>query len=275
MVNIYKKTLGKISANLITHLFEEKITYFSLDDVVRINSTNIKAAKKLVFDLVKRKVIARIKRGRYIIIPQELGNIDKYIGNYYIAAREVINSSEAYVSFYSAMNYWGMLTQPLLKIFVVSPQRQRVPQALVNILEIIYTQNKHIWGINEEWVTKTDKVRISNIEKTIVDSLAYPIHSGGITEIAKGIWLVKDKIDFQRLCNYVERFNKYVVGKRLGYILEVLNILNHKTKFKLIKFINKRYDLFDPNLPKISVNKNQWHLIDNIGKEAIINLIRY
>ena len=79
-------------------------------------------------------------------------------------------------------------------------------------------------SIKEEWVNSKEKIRISNIEKTIIDCLTYPQYCGGITEIAKGNWIVKDKINFKILLNYVDRHNKNVVAKRLGYLLELLNI---------------------------------------------------
>ena len=55
------------------------------------------------------------------------------------------------------------------------------------------------WGITDEWIKKSEKVKISDIEKTIIDCLAYPEYCGGITEIAKGIWIKKDEIDYKLL----------------------------------------------------------------------------
>lgn len=269
------RTLGKVSAKLITQLYEENKTFFTLDDVIRINRTAHEAAWKLVSNMVKRKIIARLKGGKYLIIPQELGDIDKYIGNWYIAAREVINSPDCYIAFYSAMQHWGMLTQPITKVLVATPQRQFISKEMKDKLVIIFVNKKFIWGIKEDWVTKTEKVRFSDLEKTIIDCLAYPKHCGGITEIAKGIWIVRDKIDYIKLCDYVNKYDKNAVAKRLGYILEILGIDQSGAKSRLKKYIKDRYDLFDPTLPKRILNKNNWRLIDNVGQKTILNLIRY
>lgn len=269
------KTLGKTSAKLITQLFEENKAFFTIKDAIRINNTNINAVKKLVSDLVKRNIIARLKGGKYLIIPQELGKIDNYIGNWYIAAREIVNSTSYYIAFYSAMHHWGMLTQPITKVFVATPQRQFIPKGMKDKLIIISVNKKHIWGIKEDWITRTEKVRISDLEKTIVDCLSYPEHCGGITEIAKGIWIVRDKINYIKLCNYVDKYNKNVVAKRLGYILETLNIREPEVNKRLRCYIKKRYDLFDPVLSKHIINKNNWHLFDNIGHKTILESIKY
>ena len=269
------KTLGKTSANLITQLFEENKTFFTIGDIIRINNTNFNAAKKLISDLAKRKIIARLKGGKYLIIPQELGNIDKYIGNWYIATREVINSPDYYIAFYSAMHHWGMLTQPITKVLVATPKRQFVSKEMKDKLIIIFVNKKFVWGIKEDWVTKTEKIRFSDLEKTIIDCLAYPKHCGGITEIAKGIWISKDKIDYIKLCDYADKYDKNVVAKRLGYVLEILKINQPVVKERFKKYIKDRYDLFDPTLPKQILNKNNWRLIDNVGEKTILNLIKY
>jgi predicted transcriptional regulator of viral defense system len=269
------KTLGKISAKLITQLYDENRTVFALDDVIRIHRTSPETAAKLVFDLVKRKIVYRLKKGKYIIIPQELGSVDKYIGNWYVAGREIVNSPNYYIAFYSAMKYWGMTTQPIFKIFVVTPKRQPVPQAMVEKFSFVYVNKKYIWGVKEVWITKTEKVKISDMEKTIIDALAHPEYCGGMSEIAKGIWLVKEKINFTRLIKYVRKYNKNVVAKRLGYILELLDIKKEDVIIELKKFIRKRYDLFDPTIEKKVVEKNKWRLIENVGREQIRKIISY
>jgi len=173
------------------------------------------------------------------------------------------------------MNHWGMLTQPLLKVFVVTPKRQIVPMQLKDSLTFVYMKEKFIWGINQEWVTQTQKVRISDLEKTILDGLLYPQHCGGITEIAKGIWITRDKIDYDKLGRYVGKYCKNVVAKRLGYILEILEIYTHSLLSFLKQYVKDRYDLLDPTMPNTIKNKNTWRLIDNIGKDQILNIIKY
>lgn len=269
------KTLGRVSAKLITQLYDEGRTIFAVKDVIRINTASHSTAVKLISDLVKRKVIFRLKRGKYIIIPQELGLMDKFVGNWYVASREIANSRLYYIAYYSAMKHWGMATQPILKTFVVTPKRQYPPRSMADKISFIYVDKKHIWGVNREWATKNEKVRVSNIEKTIVDALFHPEYCGGITEIAKGIWLVKDRIDFIRLLEYVKKYDKNVVSKRLGYILDVLGIVENKVTNELKKFVHARYDLFDPTVKKQNIDKNDWRLIDNIGKEQILRVISY
>ncbi len=273
--NNYQRTLGKVSAYLISKLYEENKPIFNISDARNILAKDYNEITDLLSELTKRKVISRLKSGKFLIIPQEIGNIDNYFGNLLVAASEVVNSPDYYIGFYSAMNYWGMLTQPLIKVYVAAPKRQVVPKQLKNHLIFIYIKEKFIWGITDEWVTQTRKVRVSDLEKTILDSLLYPQYCGGITEIAKGIWIVRNKINYDKLEEYVNNYGKNVVAKRLGYILEILEINKQSLALNLRQYIKKRYDLFDPTMPKETKNKNSWRLIDNVGKNQILNIIKY
>lgn len=65
----------------------------------------------------------RLKPGLFILVPFELGREREYLGNPYVAARELAGTPEYYVSHASAMDLHQMVTQPQLAIFVTSPRR--------------------------------------------------------------------------------------------------------------------------------------------------------
>lgn len=269
------KTLGRVSANLIARLYDANKSIFTISDAQHILGKDYNKAIDLLSKLVRRKAITRLKAGKFLIIPQQLGSEEEYVGNWYVAGREVANSPHYYIAFYSAMHYWGMLTQPLLKIFIATPKRQIVPQEMKGKLMFVFVKGRFIWGINEEWVTQSDKVRISDLERTLIDAVAHPQHCGGILETAKGIWLAKNKINHEKLINYVNKYNKNIVAKRLGYIFEILKIGQPVLINQLKKYVKDRYDLFDPTLTKNMLNKNTWRLIDNVGHKRILNAAGY
>jgi len=268
------KTLGRVSANLIVRLYDENHHIFKADDVVRINNTTRATAVKLIHDLIARKIVFRLKNGKYMIIPQELGSTDTYSGNWYIVAREIVNSPSYYIAFYSAMRYWGMTTHPLLKIFVVTPIRQVIPKALKQTVMFVFVDKSKIWGVTSAWVTKTEKTNLSNIEKTIIDAVAHPEYCGGMTEVAKGIWLAKDRIDYKLLLSYVQKYGKNVVAKRIGYILELTEIGPSWLLDALKKYVRLRYDIFDPTMGKRAIKGNSWRLLDNVGAEQIRKILQ-
>jgi len=272
---VAKKTLGPVSANLISSLYTRGKTIFTIRDVENITGLRSNAARDLISKLVKRGIISRIKPGKYIIIPQEIGENISYIGEWYVAAREIVNSPDYYISHYSAMDIHNMLTHPLTKVFITTPKQEYKKQKTVGntIFEFIYMARKYIWGIKNFWVTKSEQARVSDIERTIVDCLYRPQYCGGVLEIAKGLWLQKEKIDFDKLFNYVLRFNKIVVIKRLGYILESLNLQDGAYLNRLRTKINNKYYVLDPLLTTDETFKNSWKFIANIGAKELKNAV--
>lgn len=266
-----KKTLGKVSANLISSLYEMGKTIFTLIDVMRITGLRNTKAADLTSELIKRNIIARIKPGKYVIIPQELGKNVEYIGNWYVVAREIVKSPDYYISYYSAMDIHNMVTHPITKVFITTPKQEYRKQRIVGntSFEFLYMDAKYIWGIKNFWATKSEQVRASDIERTIIDCLYRPKYCGGILEIVKGLWIQKEKIDFDKLLNYIKKFNRIVVIKRLGYILESLNLHDADCLNNLRRGTNNKYYVLDPLLSTKTTYKNSWKLIVNISPEEM------
>lgn len=267
------KTLGPISAKIISSLYEHRKTIFTTDDIVRFGLTSRSNAYKLVHDLAKRNIIYRLKYGKYIIIPQEMGQVNNYIGNWYVVAREIANCENYYISHYSAMDIYNMVTHPILKVYIIVSNEGRKRKKIKIIgnvtFEFISTDKKNIWGIKEQWVTNTEKVKVSAIEKTIIDCLYRPKFCGGILEVATGIWMQKENINYDKLINYVIKYDKNIVVKRLGYILESLNLQNNHYLMRLKERVNEKYYILDPCLDTNKTYKNSWKLIANISPEEI------
>lgn len=270
-----QKTIGKVSAKLIAELYDQNKPIFTVRDAAKIINKEYNQVTDLLSELVRRSVLTRLKSGKYLIIPQQMGSSAEYIGNWYVAVREAVNSPFYYVAFYSAMNYWGLLTQPLIKVYVATPKRQIVPRELIDMLTLVFVRKKSIWGIREEWVTQSERVRISDLEKTILDALAHPEYCGGITEIAKAIWVAKNKINYQKMRQYIVRYKKNVVAKRLGYLLDIFGIGQPELRDFLSSYVKDRYDAFDPTLKAKRVDKNKWRLIDNVGKKQILDIVKH
>jgi len=270
-----KKTLGPVSANLISSLYEMGKRIFTIRDVENVTGLKSNAARDLISKLVKRNIIARIKHGKCIIIPQEIGESVNYIGNWYIIAREIVNSPNYYISHYSAMDIHNMVTHPIIKVFITTPKQEYKKQKTIGntTFEFIYMNMKNIWGVKKFWVNKTEQVRVSEIERTVIDCLYRPKYCGGILETAKGLWIQKEKIDFDKLFNYTMKFNKIVVIKRLGYILESLNLKDTNYLNQLRAKMNDKYCILDPLLTAKETFKNSWKCIANIGPEEIRNAV--
>ncbi|MDI6892288.1 MAG: type IV toxin-antitoxin system AbiEi family antitoxin [Actinomycetota bacterium] len=269
-------TLGPVSANLILKLKEENKNIFGVSDAQRITGLSVNATTDLLSELVGRKVIARLKPGKYLILPLEAGLTGEYMENWYVVARELIRPHLYYVSHYSAMDVHNMLTQPIRVVYISTPTRRKNREIGGAEFRFIYTKPERLWGIKKEWATPQERVEVSDLERTIVDCLYAPRLCGGISEIAKGIWIAKDKVSYEKLAGYVERFGKKVVVKRLGFVLEIYQLGTAETTEQLQDFIkgSKSYALFDPSLPNEGKYLSRWRLKVNIEPEELKSIVR-
>ena len=271
-----KKTLGPVSAKLISSLYDCGKVIFMVSDVENITNLKGNSATDLTSELIKRGIIARIKRGKYIIIPQDMGENIDYIGNWYVIAREIANSPKYYISHYSAMDIHNMVTHPITKVFITTPKQERTKRKVIGntTFEFISTSINNIWGIKKFWITKTEQIMVSEIERTIIDCLCQPKYCGGVLEIAKGLWIQKEKVDFDKLMKHLFKFNKNVVIKRLGYILENLNLVSINYLERLRTTINNKYYALDPLLTTNESFKNSWKCVANISPDELNNIVR-
>jgi predicted transcriptional regulator of viral defense system len=138
--------------------------------------------------------------------------------------------------------------------------------------QFIYHNEKHFFGAKKIWIDSFNKVMCSDLEKTIIDCLFKPDYAGGIVEIARAIYISKEKIKYSTLLEYAKKFNSQAVIKRLGFLLEILeintNILDELQKLKTTSNI-----VLDTELPKTGKRINRWSIQQNLETETIKSAI--
>ncbi len=95
-----------------------------------------------------------------------------------------------------------MVTQPQLTVFVTSPKAVRPRVVLGTEFRFVRCKPEDLFGVTDHWATKTETIRVSDIERTVIDGLKQPEHCGGITDVAKGFWMRRDVIDAGKLVDY-------------------------------------------------------------------------
>lgn len=196
------KTLGPQAARLITTLYDENRVTFRLKDIERILGLNNANARNFARKLVGRGVVTRLKPGLFILVPFELGKEREYAGNPLVLARELVNGNDYYLSHGTAMEIHGMVTQPQLVIHVATPKKIRTIHVMGTEFRFIPCKREWFFGLTHHWVTKQEKVTVSDLERTMIDGLRQPGHCGGLSEVAKGIWMRREAIQTESLIEY-------------------------------------------------------------------------
>lgn len=224
---------------------------------------------QLLSDMTKRGLLMRIKEGEYYIIPYEQ-DAASFMPNWHLLAKSLVKGAEYYIAYYSALEIHNLITQPSLKEQIVV--NKQIKPSTIHVKEIpfqfIFHNPKHFFGIKNTWIDNFNKVKCSDLEKTFIDCLFKPNYAGGIVEISRAIYMSKDKINYEKLYKYTEQFNSQAVIKRLGYLLELLEIDNPIIK-KLQQKKTASYVLLDTELPKKGRYFSKWSVQLNIDNETI------
>jgi len=166
----------------------------------------------------------------------------------------------SYISFWSALNYYGFSDNTPKKIFIATTRYHKD----VGNFKYITLSKKRFFGY-----ASVRKITIAEKEKAIIDSLLFPKYSGGIKEIKKSLKEAINEIDLNKIVNYALKIESNIAVKRLGYLLDNLDI-NNKDKIsakylkKLGKNIGKGFGLLDPSLEKRNNLNKKWLLDINI-----------
>ena len=273
-IDMKNKYISTQSGTLLSYLNGQGITCFDYSLAQKaLPNSKASATRELLSDMTKRGLLMRLKEGVYHIIPYEQ-NAEFFMPDWHLIAEHLINDAKHYIGYYSALQIHNLITQPSMKEQIVVSKQLRPSEIKIKDIpfQFIYHNEKHFFGAKKIWIDSFNKVMCSDLEKTIIDCLFKPDYAGGIVEIARAIYISKDKIKYDTLLEYAKKFNSQAVIKRLGFLLEVLeintNILDELQKLKTTSNI-----VLDTELPKAGKRISRWSIQQNLETETIKSAI--
>jgi len=188
-----------------------------------------------------------------------------------LLSQYLVGDAEYYIGYFSALQIHSLTTQPNLKEQIVVNKQIKPSTLFVKEIpfQFIYHNEKHFFGNKKTWIDSFNRVQCSDLEKTIIDCLFKPEYAGGITEIAKAIYKIKEKIDYSKILQYAKRFDSQAVIKRLGFLLELLEIKNSEID-GLQKLRTNSIVLLEPSYSKEGKTISRWAIQQNIDTESIL-----
>ena len=267
--NLQAKTLGPRAAQLLTELHELRRSTFTLADVRAITGLSASAARNLVHKAQQRGLLTRLKPGLFNLVPFELGRATAHIGSPYLIARELAGTAPYFLSHGTALELHRMVTQPNFTIYVSCTRRVR-PQTVGGYdFRFIHITTEQEFGVVKHWIDKEHVVMVSDIERTVIDGLRHPAFAGGITEVAKGLWMKREALNVERLIDYAQRLGVGAVVRRLGYLLEQYGLADASSVEPLRRLLTATYQRLDPLLPAEGAFVSRWRLQLNVTPEEL------
>ena len=262
-----KSGLSKREALALTRLAAENKTVVTVSDIKNTLDVSREKAKKIAYNLEKKKWLDRLKRGVYLIVPLEAGEKAEYTEHEYVIASHL--ADPMYISYWTALNYHTLTEQVPLTVYAATTNR--VPTQQIHNVEykfVTVTEEK-FFGYNAELVNKTQEVQIADIQKTLVDCADHPEYCGGIIELAKAVSNAdREEVDWSIVSVYLLEVGNGAAIKRIVYLTDLFDI-DLPRKDELKEAFTAGYSKLDPTREDQGKHSSEYRLRLNVSKEEI------
>ncbi|MBN1486596.1 MAG: type IV toxin-antitoxin system AbiEi family antitoxin domain-containing protein [Anaerolineae bacterium] len=217
--------------------------------------------------------LARIKRGVYTVQSPTLGT---EIHPYAIADALV---EPVAISHWSALAYHGLTEQipPMIQASTpstvvtpemrsgqaYSPRGRAAWRVLGWEFEFVQVKRSHFFGFQQQWVSQWHRVRITDLERTILDMVASPHIFGSLRFSIETCEMHLGRLDLDKLVAYALQYAVGAVIKRLGWILETLGVSDMSIA-PLQTYSTQSYYILDPTGPSKGTVIARWNLYHNL-----------
>jgi predicted transcriptional regulator of viral defense system len=258
--NITHKSLGRLESSFLTKV--GPLTSFSSADARKIlGKEENQGVRQFLDRLQKKGWIRRIKGGRFAVVPLSSGNTRNLQLHEFVVAMTLVQP--AAIAYLSAMNHHGMTEQLPRTVFVATDHRiaKRSVQTLGLSFKIVCISKKKYFGLTKVWIDE-QPVMITDREKTIIDGLDLPEYAGGLGLVASALKASWSELNEAKLRDYAASMGKSAVAKRLGFLMETLNLGDAEALLPVAKQ-GSGYPRLDPTLPVAGKHNRRWGLLIN------------
>src|SRR5690606_12933592 len=210
-------------------------------------------------NLVDKELLVRIEKGKFC----KQGFWDEYVIGTFVAE----NSAVAY---WSALNLHGLTEQFSNTVFIQTTHKKYDKSILGTSYKFVRIAANKKTGIIHNGYGNL-QYPITDVEKTIVDCFDLPQHSGGYAELIRAVG--QAQMQASKLVEYCQAVNNIAVTKRIGYLVELLQIPSMESFIDFAKKqVKNKYNLFDPQGLEEGEFIAEWRLRLNISRKELLDI---
>lgn len=195
---------------------------FTVEDAKEHWGDDVQTPKRLA-RLAEKGWLERLERGKYMIVPLEAGPDRQWTEDAYVLATYLVEPSA--IAYWSALHYWNLTEQvpQLAYVQTTADIREHRKDVLGIRFRLVKLKEEKFFGLKHERLGN-QRFSVTRREKTLLDGLDRPDLTGGIHEVAKGLREAADELDWSRVDEYLPRLGSGAVIKRLGYLVEAMEL---------------------------------------------------
>ena len=180
---------------------------FTHSDMVRLTGSE-SAAIWNIRSYLKKGYIERIRRDLYAVISMET---EQPIPNRFQVASHITDDS--FVSHHSAFEFYGYANQVFYEVYFSTGKKVRP----FDYDGLHY--HPVLWRGNDSIMETNNGVRVTSLERTVIDSIADFTKIGGLEELLRCLELIPF-LDESKLLEVLEVYGRGQLYQKAGFILE-------------------------------------------------------
>jgi predicted transcriptional regulator of viral defense system len=246
------------STYVAQRLHQHDLFYLTPSLLADLLSLEQRRTYRLVARLKDEGLVDEVEKGKYLLLGLEP---ERVLSNPLFIASHLV--APAYVSYWSALHYYGFTEQVPLTTFVATTKKKRPVSFRDFRFRFARIKPDKFFGYRREMLGDLPVV-VADEAKAIVDSLDLPQYAGGITEVAKALRAALETVEVPTLVGYANRMGDKSLGSRLGYLLETLGhpvdgLISSISPIKL-----------DPSRPRAGRTDSRWQVVANVSEAEMI-----
>lgn len=209
----------------LTRLLRSGAGPFTVEGTAAALDMSAPRARRFLAYLARRGWLARIRPGLYAPVPLEAARPSEWSTDPWVVASQVFEP--CYVGGWSACEHWGLTDQLFRSVVIVSTRwvRDRTPTIQGTSYRVKVIKPERMFGTRPVWRDGV-RVNVSDPSRTVLELLDDPELGGGIRHVSDVLrtWFEGDLRNDALLLEYAERLGNRSVYKRLGFLVETLQI---------------------------------------------------
>ncbi len=265
------RALSPLEAKLILHLEWEKQPVVTTQQTMAILGASYDHARQILHRLTQSHWLAPIRPGKYELIPAERGE-HAFVDTNPLFIGSTLVAPYSY-SFATAAFFHGLSTQASATVYIATNTGKTRLLVVRGKEYRLVVQPKHKFFGAVEVNAYGSRVKMAELEKTILDSLDRPAYAGGIPEVAAMLVHGQGQLNWKRLADEAVRFKSHALIQRLGYLCDLLELsIGASARQTLLAQIGKATSYLG-QLEQWKMGGEYsptWQIVDNIPRHELL-----
>ncbi len=239
---------------------------FRASDAATILGLSVPRARRLLAHLGQQGWLTRVRRGYYLVVPLGANVPRDWREDPWIVAATLF--APCYIGGWSACEHWDLTDQIFREIVVMTTKPIRASAQTVQStpFKLKRLSPDELFGTRTVWKGSV-KVQVSDPSRTIADLLADPSVGGGIRHVSAAVlaYFSSEHRDDALLATYIDRLGNKSGYKRLGYLLETLEVDAPELIETCATAQSRGVTQLDPDGPPGGQILSRWNLRINVA----------